>query len=295
MKKPEFKKKGFIINEEKRGWISIAPMIIFLICLYIYPLLNAFIVSFQSKSGNWKGLSNYKQLLSDAVFFQSLQNTVIFTIASVVLHLIIGLGLALLLNMKLKLWVTNFIRGVLVLPWLVPTVVAACIWTLIYHPGGVLNFFLTSLHLISEPLSWLGSPRLALFSVILVNVWKFYPLYMITMLAGLKEIPSELYEAARVDGAQPYQSFFHITLPQLKGVIIFITLLDTVWTFRHFDLVYVMTGGGPMYRTELLATYIYQVSFHNLQFNYGSAITVFMFLFSIIFTILYLRLYREGE
>jgi len=285
----------FKLTDEKRGWAFISPMIIFMMVLYLYPLLQSSIISFKDRSGNWSGLSNYLQLFSDSMFWLSLKNTVIFTIVSVVLHLIVGLGIALLLNLKLRPLVMNFFRGILMIPWLLATVVAAGIWVLIYHPVGILNYFFTSLHIISVPISWLGNPKFALLSVILVNVWKFYPIFMVMILAGLKAIPIEIYEAAKVDGVKPYQSFLHITLPHLRSIIIFVTLLDTIWTFRHFDLVYVMTGGGPMYKTELLTNYIYDVSFRNLQFNYGSTIAIFMLIISLIFSVFYLRLYHEGE
>jgi len=283
------------LNNEKRGWIFIIPAFIFLMLLYIFPLIQSFIKSFLNSSGEWNSFINYSTLIKDTIFWVSLKNTFLFTVASVILHLLIGLFLAILLNLKLNPAVMNFFRGILILPWLVATVVAGSIWKLIYHPVGILNYILTTLHILKQPISWLGDPKLALMAVVLVNVWKYYPLFFVTLLAGLKTIPNELYEAAEVDGAKAYQSFFHITLPSLKEIIVFMGLLDFIWTLRHFDLVYIMTGGGPMDSTELLSHYIYQVSFRNLQLNYGSTIAEFALIISLIFSVVYLYINRRRE
>lgn len=281
-------------NDEKRGLAFIAPLVILMVLLYIWPMVQSIIISFQDKNGNW-GILNYKNLFTDHFFVQSLNNTVIFTIVSVFFHLVVGLAIALLLNLKVKPWFVNIIKGIAMIPWLISVSVAGAVWVLLYHPVGVFNYYLLKLGIISSQISWIGDPKFALMALALVNIWKFYPLYMIMIYAGLKSIPEEIYESARVDGAKAYQLLIHITIPQIKGVLVFTTLLNTIWTLRHFAFPYIMTQGGPMFKTMLLTNYVYDTAFRNLQINYGSAITVFMLVVSLVFCFIYLKLFQRSE
>lgn len=287
------KRKFIKLNIMDKAWFYIIPPFLFLSILYIYPIIQSIYKSTLNKHGIWNNFSNYLNLFSDPIFWNSIKNTIIFTIVSVIAHILIGIFLALLLNLKLNSKVMDFFKGILVIPWLITTVAAGSIWKLIYHPIGILNYLLMNLGIVQNAVDWLGDPKIALFSIIIVNVWKFYPLFYIIILAGLKTIPEDLYEAARIDGAKQYQSFIHITLPHLRGIIIFISLLDFISTLRHFDFVYILTKGGPLRSTELVSNYIYNLAFRSNLFNYGATIAIFMLGASLIFSVFYLRLNKE--
>ena len=256
--------------------------------LMVYPLLQVLRMSFYQvtlRKETWIGLENYAELLQTALFWKVLWQTILFTAGSVTLHLLIGLGLALLLHARINARVRNFARGLLIIPWLLAPTVAGMIWVLMLAPFGVVNGLLATMGLLDSgaTITWLGSPDTALFSVTAMNVWRAFPFFMVMLLAGLQAIPEELYEAADIDGTSPFAKFWYITLPGLRGVITTIVLLDSIWTFRAFDPVYVMTGGGPTNSSEVLATAIYFDAFQKLKFGYASAEAMVMFL--ILFTV----------
>jgi len=185
----------------------------------------------------------------------------------------------------------NIFRGILIVPWLFTTVVVATVWRLMLYPGGVVNGILAQLGLMdmAQPLNWLGEPDLALPAVILINVWAGYPFSLLMMLAALLSVPQSLYEAADVDGANGVQKFFRITIPMIKPVIASVALLDAIWSFRLFDLVFLTTGGGPLNATHVLATYTYRLSFESFEFGRASALSVMLLLFTMLLTIFYFR------
>lgn len=270
------------------------PSLLILVALLIYPLGEVIRLSFYRsnlRSEVWAGLDNYYRLLGDPLFWQASYNTVSFTFFSVALHLVIGLALALLLNMQINRRFRSLARGILIVPWLLAPTVAGMIWVLMLAPFGVINGLLVSLGLLSPDatISWLGDPGTALHSVTAMNVWRAFPFFMVMLLAGLQAIPRELYEAAQIDGASLFRQFWHITLPQLRGVITTIVLLDSIWTFRAFDPVFVMTGGGPAHASEVLATAIYFDGFQALDFGYASAQAVVMFVVLFVASAFYMR------
>jgi multiple sugar transport system permease protein len=216
---------------------------------------------------------------------------VLFTAGSVGLHLIIGLSLALLLNAKINRSFRTIARGILIVPWLLAPTVAGMIWVLMLAPFGVVNGFLASIGVLdaNATISWLGDPSTSLISVTAMNVWRAFPFFMVMLLAGLQSVPQQLYEAAEIDGATLRQQFWYITLPELRPVIATIVLLDSIWTFRAFDPVFVMTGGGPMHSSEVLATAIYFDGFQKLRFGYASAEAVIMFLVLFVVSAFYVR------
>jgi multiple sugar transport system permease protein len=216
---------------------------------------------------------------------------VLFTVGSVVMHLVIGMGLALLLHTRINVQIRNFFRGVLILPWLFAPTVAGMIWVLMLSPFGVLNGFLATIGLLpgNETINWLGTPSTALLSVTAMNVWRAYPFFMVMLLAGLQAIPEDVYEAADIDGSTPLQKFWYITIPALRGIILTIVLLDFIWTFRAFDPVYVMTGGGPVNASQVLPTDIYFNAFQKHQTGYASAEAVAMFLLLFALSVFYVR------
>jgi len=270
------------------------PALLVLCGLLLYPLGDVVRLSFYESNLQkevWVGFGNYIALFNDPLFWKSFWQTVVFTVFSVALHLVIGLGLALLLNMRLEPAFRALARGLLIVPWLLAPTVAGMIWVLMLAPFGIVNGMLSSLGLIDAnfAVSWLGDPSTALGSVTTMNVWRAFPFFMVMLLAGLQAIPKQLYEAASIDGATLWHQFWHITLPQLRSVITTIVLLDSIWTFRAFDPVFVMTGGGPAHASEVLATAIYFDGFQKLRFGYASAQAMVMFLVLFVVSAFYVR------
>jgi len=280
--------------KDLQPYFYVMPGMLVLLVLLVYPLIQVFILSFFEGSAFnrvFVGLTNYILLFQDAEFWQAVYRSFVFTIASVFFHFLIGLALALLLHQKVNAVVRSIFRGFLILPWLIAPLVAAMIWMLMYLPFGILNGILSDIGILErgQVISWLGDPNLSLFSVTLVNIWRGFPFVMVMLLAALQGIPEELYEAARIDGAGPVKSFFHITLPSLKGTMLTVGLLNTIWTFRHFDIIFALTGGGPMNSSNVLTTSIYNTAFRAQRWGYSASIAVMMFLFMLVFSLLYIR------
>ena len=270
------------------------PSLLILVTLLLYPLAAVIRLSFYDSNLNretWVGLGNYAALLNDPLFWKAFLQTVLFTFGSVALHLAIGLSLALLLNANINRRIRTFARGILIMPWLLAPTVAGMIWVLMLAPFGVVNALLVDVGLIApnSNIAWLGDPATSLLSVTMMNVWRAFPFFMVMLLAGLQAIPTQLYEAAQIDGAPLTKQFWYITLPELRGIIATIVLLDSIWTFRAFDPVYIMTGGGPIHSSEVLATAIYFDGFQKLKFGYASAQAVVMFLVLFAASAVYVR------
>ncbi len=281
-------------RDELLAYSFLWPSLLILVALLIYPLIDVVRLSFYDSNlqrETFVGLGNYQALLNDPLFWSAFLNTVLFTAGSVILHLVIGLGLALLLNAPINYGFRTFARGVLIVPWLLAPTVAGMIWVLMLAPFGIVNGFLTTLGILdpNAPISWLGDTSTALGSVTAMNVWRAFPFFMVMLLAGLQAVPQHLYEAAEIDGASMLRQFWHITLPQLRSVITTIVLLDSIWTFRAFDPVYVMTGGGPAHASEVLATAIYFDGFQKLKFGYASAEAIVMFAVLFVVSAFYVR------
>lgn len=253
----------------------VLPLVIIMAGLILWPFINAILLSMTvrnivTRSNQFVGLANYVRLWNDAEFRGAVNNTIVFTVASVASKFVIGMMIALLLNSRLPF--RNVITGLMLLPWIVPEVVTAMAWRSIFDPiFGGLNPILMSLGVISRPYGWLSEPKLAMPSVIAVNIWKGIPFYTMLLLAGLKAIDRELYEAAEVDGADSIRRFRNITLPGLKYVIIVTLLLSTISTFNTFGLVYLMTGGGPGGATRLYSILAYEKAIVGLRFGPGAA------------------------
>jgi multiple sugar transport system permease protein len=272
----------------------LGPALLLLGILMVYPLLQVMRMSvyeIRVRQESWVGLANYLQLARNPEFWQAFVQTAYFTVGSVAMHLVLGMGLALLLHTKINTQIRNFFRGILIIPWLLAPTVAGMIWVLMLSPFGILNGFLTTIGLLdpNATINWLGSPATSLLSVTAMNIWRAFPFFMVMLLAGLQAIPEELYEAAALDGTTPAQKLWYITLPSLQGVILTIVLLDFIWTFRAFDPVYVMTGGGPINSSQVLATSIYFDAFQKFKFGYASAEAMVMFLVLFAFSVVYVR------
>lgn len=285
----------------KTAYLFIAPLVITVCCILLYPIFKAALMSFQywyiakPIGGHpFVGLKNYIEVVRSDYFFKSLGITGIYLAVTVVARFLLGLGTALLLNKKFK--GRSFARALIIVPWAMSEVVACLIFVLMYdYQYGIINHLLMSLNLIDTPISFLGDANYALDAAMLVNVWKGFPFVAIMLLAGLQSIPDELYEAATVDGASGWDKFWHVTLPTLKPVSLVVFLLLVVWTIRDFAIVYVLTNGGPSRATEIFTIFVYRSGFEYYQFGEAAAGGMILLLFSLAFTFIYMKVTKAGD
>jgi multiple sugar transport system permease protein len=261
------------------SWLMIIPPLLFLILLVGYPLVYGVWLSLENRPvahpGTFVGLANFIADWKDPVFWQVTQNTFVYTFSATILKMIGGLGLALVMNQEFRF--KNSVRAMMLLPFIVPTVLSTIAWMWILDPAfSVVNWFLRYFHLANPGPSWLGNPSLAMLSLIIVNTWRGLPFYAITLLAGLQTISPELYEAATIDGATAWLRFRYVTLPLLKPVIYIVTMFSVIFTFADFQLVYVLTRGGPANATHLFATYAFDVAMGGGQLGMGASIALAM-------------------
>jgi len=270
----------------------LAPAALILGAVALFPAVYVLWLSLERRSlalgvTEFVGLDNYVRLVGDARFWNAFANTVYFTAVSVALELMLGLAIAMLLARAFR--GRALLYAVILIPWAIPTVVSARMWEWIYNADfGVLNY------LLGAQVNWLGSPAWAMHAAILMDVWKSTPFVTILLLAGLQNIPRELYHAARLDGASVWTVFYRLTLPLLLPLILVVLIFRTIDAFRVFDAIYVLTGGGPANTTETLSIYAYKILFQTLEFGYGSALAVIVLLTVGAVTIFYARLLRRG-
>jgi multiple sugar transport system permease protein len=284
------------------GYLFVLPAAIYMLLLVGYPIISNFILSFQDVTvmtlnkpqKPFIGFRNYQMLLGDGVLLPSLVNTFVFTVCCIVFQFIIGFALALFYGRNFSF--AKPIRGLLMIPWMIPMTVTALMFKFMFSSNvGILNQFLQGCGLIGQPIEWLLQPRLAMFSLIVANTWIGIPFNMILISTGLTTIPPELLEAASIDGANKRQSFFHITLPMLKPVIESVLILGFIYTFKVFDLVFVMTNGGPVNSTHLLSTYSYKLSFTLFKYSQGAATANILFLILFVVSIMYLKFVYDDK
>jgi multiple sugar transport system permease protein len=279
------------VRERLASYRLLGPAVVFVGGVALMPVLVTIWLSFRRQLpifgiSQFTGFENYRFLMTDPRFWNALANTAYFVLLSVTLELALGLGIAVLLHQKFP--GRGMARALVLVPWAVPTVVAARFWEWIYNADfGVLNY------LLGAKINWLGDPRWALHAAILADVWKTTPFVVLLLLAGLQVMPEDLYRAARIDGASSFQLFRHITLPLLRPVILLVLLFRTMDAGRVFDLIFVLTGGGPANQTETLVVYAYKLLYRTLQFGYGSAVVVATFLFIFALSLVYLHLLRR--
>lgn len=260
------------IEERKLGVILILPVLFYVMGIILFPFFMNIWLSFQKKRigmpAEFIGLGNYVYWLRNPDFFKVLKNTLIYTFVAIALKFVLGLGGALLLNRDF--WGRNFFRGFFLIPWILPTVVTCFTWRWLYDDlVGIFNFFLAQIGV--GPIPWLSSSSLALGSVIAVNVWRGFPFFGILLLAGLQSIPAQSYEAAKIDGANTFQCFLYVTLPALRSIAMIAILLSTIWTFNDFEIVYLLTRGGPGYDSMILVPFVYEIGIRGQHI--GRAIT----------------------
>jgi len=271
--------REFVERESVFSWLMLTPPVLFLLAFLGYPFFYGVYLSFFRREvtgpATFAGLGNFVTLANDPIFWQSVGNTIKFTGAATLLKAVGGLGMALVMNQNFRLKAIT--RAVLLLPFIVPTVLSTVAWQWIFDPGlGLFNRLLVVSGLATTGVSWLGSPTMAMVSVIMVNTWRGLPFFGISILAGLQTIPVELHESATIDGAGSWGRFRHVTLPSLLPVIFIVTTFSIILTFFDFQLVYVLTGGGPANSTHLMATYAYSLSMGAGQMGLGSAVALSM-------------------
>jgi multiple sugar transport system permease protein len=276
-------------------YLYVAPSAVLFFLLMLYPMVAVFRYSLLDGAilkpePSFVWFDNFVTIFSDPVFIQSIGNTLYFSVMSVVFHVIIGLAFALMLNSERISRTTRAVLRVLyILPWLFTAVIIAIIWRLILDPSGVVNSILMTLGIVDFRVEWFSSPKTAIHALTFVNIWAGYPLYMVTLLAGLQGIPRDLYEAASIDGAGPVRQLWHVTLPQLKPIMVSIALLDFIWTMQVFPLVWMTTGGGPIHATEMMSIYTYKAAFSRFQFSVAAASAVILFIISMSMTYFYIK------
>ena len=286
----------FLKPEAITGYGLISPAVFLMLVLLAYPFVLAVYISLTDRvlgePGRFIWIRNFLKLLQDPLFRQTVWNSFVYTISTVFLKMFLGIILALLLNQEMP--ARNLIRGALLLPWIVPTSLSVLTWLWMFDSlFSVVNYILLGLGLISKKIPWLGDPFWAMVSVIIVNTWRGLPFFAVSFLAGLMTIPRELYEAAETDGAKAFRQFWHITLPLLQPVIAVVVLFSTIWTFADFQIVYILTHGGPINATQIFATMAYDVALVAGRIGEGSAISLFLFPALLIVIILMLRYLRR--
>ena len=279
-------------TKEYEAYLFILPALSMLIVILGFPFVMAILMSLNLAwvKSSLLGFTfeNYSRLFRDRVFYNDLIVTLSFVLPTVGFHLLLGLGVALLLNMEIK--ARRFFRVVAILPWTIPDVIAGLIWRFMFDPlSGIINSVLARLNLIQLPITWLSDARLALPSVVFAEVWRGYPFVMLLLLAGLQSIPQGLYEAAEIDGASAWKRFWYISLPNLSRIIMIAFTLDFIWECRRFGLVYNMTGGNPGHATEVLSLYVYKNYFVFFNFGYAAAIAVVLALIMMLISFPYLK------
>lgn len=279
------------------GLALIAPTVLVFCAVIVYPLISAIYLSFFSiytptMQGEFVGLANFARLIGTDEFWRSLVNTLIWTVGTLTLQLVFGVLVALMLHQNMLF--RSLARSLVLFPYFLSTVVAVLVWRWLFNDlYGILNHVLMRIGIVDMPVDWLGTMPNAMLSLIFVGTWKYFPFVVIAVLARLQTIPDELYEAARIDGAGAIARFFDVTLPQLKGVLVVIVLLRAIWDFKEFDLIYLLTGGGPVISTQTLPLMVYKEAFSLNQMGAASAVAVLMMVVMLSFMIVYLRKVRD--
>lgn len=269
-------------RERRQAWVLLAPMLVMMFILTAWPLARTFWLSFtdagligDGSAPAWVGTDNFLYALTDPDFRAALWRTLYFTFVSVFCEGVIGVLVALLLNQQF--WGRTALRVLVILPWALPTIVNATMWRLNFNPDyGSINALLTQLGIIDHYRSWLGSPDAAINAVMFADIWKNYPLVTLLTLAALQTIPEDLFEAARLDGASSWRRFRAITFPAIAAPLAVALILRTIDAFKVFDIIYVMTRGGPLDSTKTVSFFVYQESFSYLRAGSGAAYAVLM-------------------
>lgn len=283
-------------RDRRLGILLLLPAIALIGGLILYPFLNSFWLSLNqintiTLSGSFVGLANYREVIADPEFWRAVVNTLVWTAGSLVVQ--VGLGIAIALLLHENVWCRALARGLVLFPYLLPMVVAVLVWKwLLNDLYGIVNHLLISAGLVRMPVDWLGAMPNAMIATILIGGWKYFPFVVLAVLARLQTIPEQLYEAARVDGASAVSRFFDVTFPQLRDVLGVVVMLRAIWDFKEFDLIYMLTGGGPVSSTETLSILVYRQAFPLMQMGKAAATAMLMMAIMGLFMAVYFRARR---
>lgn len=270
------------------GLLFALPALLVLAMLVAYPIAYTGVLSVTDQQGNFTGTENFRDVLAARITPRAFHNTLIWVGGSIVFQVVLGTATAILLNQQFR--GRGIVRSIAVIPWVVPGIVAATTWAWMFHTEfGIINYMLTGPGLVDEPIGWLTNRHTVMPAMIAINVWKLFPFVAIMVLAGLQSIPKDLYEAARVDGATFWDEVRYITLPQVRPVIIAVTLLLVIWGLNHITTIYAITKGGPANLTLITPIQIFRLGFESFQFNQAAALSVVFFVIAMIIVALYIR------
>ncbi len=293
------RKKNALPSKSKYAYILIAPGLLLVSLIMIYPLVRGVVSSFFTQKAasmhfeSFAGLRYYKELLGDKIFKLSIMNSILYTVVVVAAQYLIGLAIALLLNKNFK--GRGIYRSLILIPWVVPGISAAMTWKWMYDSqNGIINQILMKLGFITENIDWLGAQSTALWAVMVTSAWKAVPFVAIVLLATLQQVDNGLYEAVKIDGGSMFHEFRYITLPGIKKISITTILLETIWTYNQFDLIFIMTKGGPANSSMIAPVYTYLTSFSFFKMNKAAAIGVISLMIVCIPAILYIH-YNKKE
>jgi multiple sugar transport system permease protein len=283
------------------GYLFVLPALLYMIFFVGYPIIDNIrlslfdvnVMNLTKGHQSFVGLENYFELFKEGTLQKVLMNTLIFTISCLILQFIIGLAFAMLFNLQFRS--AQRLRGLVMISWLLPATITAMMFKFMFSSGGIINDFLMRVHLINSPIEWLVSSGTAMFTIILANTWIGIPFNMMLLTTGLTTIPKDIYESAAIDGATAVKRFFKITLPLLKPAILSMLVLGFIYTFKVFDLVLIITKGGPVNATQMMSTYAYKLSFDQFQYSQGAAVSNVMFVLLLIIGVIYLRLLKKEE
>ncbi|MFC5789313.1 sugar ABC transporter permease [Agromyces tardus] len=287
----------FARKQELTAWLFLAPAIVILTAFMLYPMVQAAYLSLTDynliRAAEWVGFDNYIELLQDPAFWNAFWNTVLYAV--VVTPITVGLSLALALFLNRQFVGRAFVRTAIFLPFIVSLGIIAIAWTFLLDPNiGLLSYWLAQIGVVTEQ-GLLSDPNTAMGAVMFVGVWKFVGFYMVMYLAGLQSIPEELYEAARLDGAGAWQRFRNVTLPLLSNQTLLVSVLALIATLQAFDQIYVMTRGGPFFKTETIVMLIYREGFQELRFGYGAAISIVLLIFVFLLSMIQYGYFRRKQ
>lgn len=293
-------------NKHKRklnmDYTFILPAVLFIFFLMVYPIIYNIFMSFKDVTiqnlvqgeQHFVGFKNFQAIFKDKYFWSSFKNTFIFLVLCLTFQFVIGFLFALFFNMKFR--GSKWMRAVLLVAWMNPIIITGTIYKwLLAGDGGIINYLLMRLGITGQTINFLASPNTALYSVIFANIWVGIPFNMIILLSGLQAIPEDIYESASIDGANAFDKFYRITFPMMRSTIIVLILLGFIYTFKVFDIIYAMTGGGPANASQILPYYSYELSFKMFRFGEGAAVSTVSFAIIAVFALIYVYLSKKEE
>ncbi|WP_062017928.1 carbohydrate ABC transporter permease [Aureimonas sp. AU4] len=281
------------MQSQSTGYLFILPALLVLAMLIAYPVAYTGLLSVTDSRGAFVGLDNFRRILGARATATALLNTLWWVAGSIVFQVVLGVLTAILLNQSFR--GRAVVRSITLIPWVVPGIVAATTWAWMLHTEfGIVNYMLTGPGLLEHPVGWLTNGDTVLPVMIAINVWKMFPFVAIMVLAGLQSIPNDLYEAARIDGARYWEEVWYVMLPQVRPVIVAVTLLLVIWALNHITIIYAITRGGPANRTLITPIQIFRTAFESTQFNTAAALSVMFFAVAILVVFAYIRLLAAG-